>query len=91
MTSPALPEVHLLRRHGHPAGHHEEQSLQTSRIRAQICSQRPRPGPSTRPSQKRGAHGPRVGQWAQEPGPCRLPELLGDQAHHPGPNQCRCG
>lgn len=46
MTSPALPEVHLLRRHGHPASHHEEKSLQTSRIRAQICSQRPGPGPA---------------------------------------------
>lgn len=52
MTSPALPEVHLLRRPGHPAGHHEDKSPQTRRSRAQICSLRPRPGPAHARGQK---------------------------------------
>lgn len=53
MTSPALPEVHLLRRPGHPASHHEEKSLQTSRIKGSDLLAEPKAGASTRPSQKR--------------------------------------
>lgn len=88
MTSPALPEVHLLRRPGHPAGHQEERSLQTSRITAQICSQSPRPGPAHARVRSGSAW---LSCGTMGPGPCRLPGLLGDQAHHPGPDQCRRG
>lgn len=42
MTGPALPEVHLLRGPGHPAGHRGDKSPQTRRHRAQICTLRPR-------------------------------------------------
>ena len=68
MTSPALPEVHLLRRQtpgGAPRGTEPaDQPDQGSDLLAA-----PKAGASTRPSQKRGAHGPHVGQWAQEPRP----------------------
>lgn len=53
MTSPALPEVHLLHRPGHPASHHEEKSLQTSRIKGSDLLAEPKAGASTRPSQTR--------------------------------------
>ncbi|KAL6046915.1 hypothetical protein STEG23_019955 [Scotinomys teguina] len=52
MASPALPEVHLLRGPGDPAGHRQHESPQTRRNRAQICTRRPRPGPAHCRSQR---------------------------------------
>lgn len=46
MTGPALPDVHLLRGPGDPAGHRRVKSLQTRRHRAQICTLRPRRRPA---------------------------------------------
>lgn len=66
MTSPALSEVHLLRSPGLPAGHHEEKSLQTSRIRFARSAQG---RDQHTPESEAGAHGPHVGQWAQDSGP----------------------
>lgn len=51
MSSPALPEVHLLRRPGHPAGHHEEEPANQPDQGSDLLAA-PKAGASTRPRQK---------------------------------------